>query len=150
MLRYLLYLIVYIPLQIITYVITPLLPMFAINRSGWSNNKEYEEIAPRLPPWLSWFDTPDNSLLGDNNWFNNHKNNYLSKVMWLYRNSLYGFKWSVLAAPMTSKVIRYGAESLDYHTAKYGWQYLKMNSYWQFKYVKPFMNKIIVLNIGWY
>ncbi len=97
--KYFLYLLVYLPIQFITYIITPLLPFFAVLRYGWCNNNSYQAEAMRLPMNLSWFDTPDNSLMGDERWSREHVFGYLSMVGWLYRNSLYGFKWTVLSLP---------------------------------------------------
>jgi hypothetical protein len=94
---YLFILILYLPIQIITYIITPILPLFIEDRYGYLNNQHALGIGPRLPLWLSWFDTRDNSLDGDLKFQSVNKESYLSKVYWLYRNSLYGFKWTVLA-----------------------------------------------------
>lgn len=97
--RYLLYIILYVPIQVLTYSITPLLPLVSEYRIGWCNNNHYLAESHRLPVWLSWFDTPDNSLCGDQKWEQTHDCGYWSKVAWLYRNSLYGFKWTVLSLP---------------------------------------------------
>lgn len=86
-------------MQIFAWLVTPLLPFFLVLRQGWCNNNSYQAIAPRLPKWLGWFDTPDNSLLGDKQWNKDHVFGYWSIVGWLYRNSLYGFKWTVLSLP---------------------------------------------------
>ena len=81
------------------WLITPILPLFAVWKTGWCNNNLYQAESLRLPLWLSWFDTPDNSLFGDQRWEQEHNGGYWSQVGWLYRNSLYGFKWTVLALP---------------------------------------------------
>lgn len=151
--RYLLYLLLYIPAQILAYLVTPLLPLFATNRFGWCDNHSFEAVNPRLPFWLSWFDTPDNSLIGDKNWLLKHPDmSYWDMVCWLYRNSLYGFKWSVLAAPSPEgwATLIEGPTNLDYHTKTYGvMRVTRGDGYWQYKSVKPFMGKILVLNFGW-
>lgn len=56
--RWFLYLVLYIPVQLLTYLITPLLPFVAVQRMGKSDNANSESIGPRLPLWLSYFDTP--------------------------------------------------------------------------------------------
>ena len=98
--------------QILTWIITPLLPMFAVYRFGYSDNGINFNTGPRLPKWLSWFDTPDNSLLGDWRWKAKGPDSYWKRVAWLYRNSLYGYKWSVLSLPAGSDLAwqyrRYG------------------------------------------
>ena len=96
---YILYIFLYIPVQIFAWIITPILPLFIVMRDGWCNNNTYRAVGPRLPLWLAWFDTPDNSLRGDENWGRKHIFGYTSVVGWLYRNSLYGFKWTVLSLP---------------------------------------------------
>jgi len=97
--RYLLYLVTLWTVQFVTWIITPVLPFFKVSYLGWSNNNSVQLIEPRLPRWLSWFQTPDNSLLGDSNWKSTHTGSYFNMVLWLYRNSLYGFKWTVLSLP---------------------------------------------------
>jgi hypothetical protein len=95
--RYLLTLAAYLPMQVLAYVVTPVLPLFAKEQDGALDNNNGTGAGPRLPSWLSWFDTPDNSLNGDACFQAANREGYLSKVRWLYRNSLYGFKWSVLS-----------------------------------------------------
>lgn len=150
MFRYFTYLLIYVIVQAITYLITPILPMFAVMREGWCNNASYKAVAYRLPRWLSWFDTPDNCIDGDFGFQIFHPPGYVSRVIWLYRNSLYGFKWSVLSAPSPSHMVIAGDKKvLDYHTGQYGIMHLKAGTYWQWKCVKPFKKWILVLNFGW-
>jgi hypothetical protein len=150
--RYALYLLIYIPVQIFAYLITPLLPLFAVKRIGNTDNNRYQSVEWRLPLWLSWFDTPDNCIYGDDNWYKSHKANYFSAVGWLYRNSLYGFKWSVLAAPANDKssLDITGPSDLNHHTKTYGvMEIVRSDGYWQYKSVRPFMGRILILNFGW-
>ena len=61
-----------------------------------------------LPSWLSWFQTPDNSLDGDGGWVKEHwqwrykfsskLSTYIGRVGWLWRNNMYGFSINVLGA----------------------------------------------------
>lgn len=149
--RYFLYLLLYIPVQVFAYLITPLLPLFAKSRMGAIDNANSQANEPRLPNWLSWFMTPDNSLYGDNNWKASHYyTKHWSMVAWLYRNSLYGFKWSVLSMPIqpTRKMI--GNPQINHHTQTYGTMRITQpNGAWQYKLVMPFCGKILVLNLGW-
>lgn len=87
----------YLSIQILTYLITPLLPLFAEVRDGFLDNKNRTGPGLRLPLWLSWFDTRDNPLTGDDKFHAKNPPSYINMVKWLYRNSLYGFKWTVLA-----------------------------------------------------
>ena len=82
----------------------------------------------------------------------NHSGGYWSKVSWLYRNSCYGFKWSVLAAPANNRVWLSidGPTNLDYHTKTFGvLRITRGDGYFQHKSVRPLMGKILVLNMGW-
>jgi len=99
--RYFLYLVVYLPLQLLTYFLTPLLSLCISTRSGWCDNNSHQCEGPRLWKSLSWFDTRDNSLMGDNGWreSGHDGSKWLDRTLWLYRNSLYGFKWTVLSLP---------------------------------------------------
>lgn len=152
MLRYITYLCVYLVVQILTYIITPLLPIFTERREGWCDNANVWCEAPRLPRWLSWFDTPDNSLKGDKNFAEEHEDTYLSRVIWLYRNSLYGFKWTVLAAPVDTDRVFTGNTKINYKGPVFGKLTVSCGDYWQFKIVTPskiFKNYCWVLNFGW-
>lgn len=77
-------------------ILAPVLPLFATHEA-------------KLPKWLTWFDTPDNTLDGDDGWKNEHllflntKGDnldivriYLKRVCWLLRNTGYGFSHSVV------------------------------------------------------
>lgn len=149
--RYFTYLIVYLMIQVLTWIITPLLPLFKESRWGLIDNASRAGIEPRLPLWLSWFDTPDNSLLGDNNWVKSHtKATYWTMVAWLYRNSLYGFKWSVLAAPAGLQKEFDGNRSINYIGPVFGALRVKAGRYWQWKKVIQINDAwCAVLNFGW-
>ena len=73
------------------------LPVFAIGKD-------------HLPSWLSWFDTPDNTLDGDDGYKTLHApfkgtqtgiKQYINRWFWLLRNPSYGFDISVLGATVT-------------------------------------------------
>jgi hypothetical protein len=150
--RYYLYLLLYIPVQLFAYLITPLLPLFAVKRMGWTDNRSYQSAEWRLPLWLSWLDTPDNSLGRDGNRMRKYGDSYLGKFSGLWANSLYGWKWSVLAAPANNKVCLTieGPTNLNHHTKTFGVMRIKRgDGYWQYKSVRPFMGRVLILNFGW-
>jgi hypothetical protein len=74
-------------LTVISFPLALILPFFA--KDGW------------LPKWLNWFQTPDNSLYGDDGWKTEHwmwryklptfLATYVGIVGWLWRNPAYGF-----------------------------------------------------------
>lgn len=149
MTRWFFYLVVLIPVQLVAWIATPLLPLFAKPSFGFCDNARTTGIGPRLPAWLSWFDTPDNSLRGDANFAEYHDAGYWAMVVWLYRNSLYGFKWTVLAAHVTQTTFITGDPAINYHTRRFGIMRAKSGPFWQWKCVKPIGSRCIVLNFGW-
>lgn len=151
MIRYSLYLVAYIIMQIIAWIITPLLPLFTEFRYGKMNNSEFVGIGERLKSWLFWFDTPDNSLDGDERFMKENGSGYWQKVMWLYRNSLYGFKWSALACCDFDKVEFKGDPYINRNNGITGYFVAKTsNGYWQYKIVKKLRGDFgIMFNFGW-
>jgi hypothetical protein len=61
--------IVLVPINLIVtllnIILSPVLPVFATEQEGRLDNNSRWGMGPRLPKWLSWFQTPDNSLDGD-------------------------------------------------------------------------------------
>lgn len=146
--RYTLCLIASLLMQLVAWVITPILPLFAVKREGPMDNANSHGVGFRLPTWLAWFDTPDNPLDGDSNWFRNHpETTHWDMVGWLYRNSLYGFKWSVLSAPMVKTLRVIHGDSPTWSSP--GFQRITMNGYWQWHLVKTFGLVTINFNFGW-
>ena len=148
--RWWLYLGVALLMQIIALVVTPFLPLFAVERLGNSDNNKYQRIEPRLPLWLSWFDTPDNSLLGDTRFRQLNPETYWSKVRWLYRNRLYGFKWTVLSTAVQQERTVVGNVDIGYQGQRFGSFTIKQpNGAWQYKIVKPLFGRTYEGNFGW-
>jgi len=92
--------------DILNYFLAPIVVLFA-SQEGW------------LPRWFSWFQTPDNSLDGDNGWQLENRpfkvedssfKKYINRVAWLYRNSVYGFAISVLGIKIlpTDRILTVG------------------------------------------
>lgn len=97
---------------IFSFLIVPFIVPLA-SEDGW------------LPNWLSYFQTLDNSLDGDSGWKTEHRpyleipyenlskwQRYVSRVLWLYRNPVYGLEKKVLSAeidPLSFKNI-YGTD----------------------------------------
>lgn len=138
--------------EVLALILAPILPLFAVHRFGpWDNNSQ-TAMGHRLPKWLAWFDTPDNSLEGDHNWQAAHfPVTYWSMVGWLLRNRAYGFKWSVLSAPMVGERVIEGDPLINYHTGRYGTLKIKMGDYWQWKCIKPIggTGYCLMMNFGW-
>lgn len=146
--RWIVYLLLSLVMQFIAWIITPILPLFAVKREGPLDNANSTGMGTRLPVWLSWFDTPDNPLEGDGNWHRAHPNTtYADMVGWLYRNSLYGFKWSILSAPMIKDARVINGMSPTWKAP--GTQYITMGDYWQWHTVRVIGPWVVNLNFGW-
>lgn len=117
--RYVLYTLAYIPFLFIAFILSPMLVLFKQDCIGYCNNNTYTGIEPRLPSYLSWFMTPDNSLWGDDGWKKKNPNykSYWSMVKWLYRNPAYGIVTSLLSMPSNSSNL--WQKRLE---CKFGWQ----------------------------
>ena len=151
--KYYYYLIVYILLQLLAWLVTPALPAFGrLKESVPIDNNSKLGVGTKLPKWLSWFDTPDNTLEGDNNFLAKNTPSYLSKVIWLYRNSLYGFKWTVLAAEVNNSTdIEYmGDPRVNRNNGVLGIFKATYRDYWQYKIVRKLIgNYGVMFNFGW-
>ena len=74
-------------MAVFSRVLCPILPLFA-NEEGY------------LPDWLSWFQTPFDSLDGDRHSWERHPgtdawSTYWRRVCWLWRNAAYGFDMEI-------------------------------------------------------
>lgn len=131
-------------------------PAFATT-SGW------------LPKWLSWFQTPDYSLDGDYGWMFEHwqwewrdkiprwLDEYVGRVGWLGRNTVYGFDIDVLgckAQPGYSMTIS-GDIRVSNRPLVEGLVIRTITNpdgtvYWQLYYVKVRNEKYCLrINLGW-
>lgn len=87
MIKWLLMVPVSLLVTVLGILLAPILPLFA--RNGW------------LPDWLNWFQTPDNSLYGDDGWKTEHWMwryklpvllcTYVGEFGWLLRNPGHGY-----------------------------------------------------------
>ena len=87
--------------NLLAYLLAPVLPLFATEQLGNSDNNHYIRVEPRLPNWLSWFMTDDNSLCGDAGFVAANGESYWSMVKWLWRNPAVGFERDVLSVSVT-------------------------------------------------
>ena len=100
-LKWLLMMPVMLLVSALTFPLAFFLPLFAKFREGWLNNGNDYGWGWYLPDWLDVFQTPDNSLDGDNGWKTEHWQwrfklpaflcTYVGRVGWLWRNPGYGF-----------------------------------------------------------
>jgi hypothetical protein len=137
-------------LTLVAILFAPVFPLFATQQMGWCDNHSYEAVGPRLPKWLSWFMTPDNSLDGDATFERLNPPSYWSQVKWLWRNPAYSFALRYLNAPYTTSVK--GDKTIkDNDNAKAGWCLVHANGLFQFVVVRRIgtTNRCVYINLGW-
>jgi len=139
-----------LPITLLGLILAPVLPLFASHEYGWCDNHSYEDFEPRLPEWLSWFQTPDNSLWGDATFIVINGTSYWSMVKWLIRNPAYSFALRYLDAPYETTVA--GDKKIkDNDNAKEGWCFVTAGGLFQLVYIKRIVSssRCIYINIGW-
>jgi hypothetical protein len=136
-------------LTLVAVIIAPILPLFAKPLNGWCDNHSYEALEPRLPSWLGWFMTPDNSLDGDATFKRLNSPSYKSQVKWLWRNPAYSFALRYLNNPYYTQV-RGDKTIKDNDNAKAGWCFVNANGLFQFTSVTSIgFSRCIYVNLGW-
>lgn len=161
MIRYLFLLCIYIPFYLLAMLLAPILPLFAELRGGPTDNNNWFGVEPRLPTWLSWFDTSyDNSLWGDHGWRTKHCpkywQSYLGMVLWLWRNPAAGFCWKVLARESLLDDQYEVSDSgnglaVDKGQGKYGWYFIRCSRDGAFslRWCKKVGPKVLSFEAGW-
>lgn len=134
---------------LIAVLLAPIMPVFATEQEGWLDNHSRWGLGPRLPKWLFWFMTPDNSLDGDATFEKLNPPSYWSKVKWLWRNPAYSFALRYLNNPYYTKV--WGDPTIrDNDNAKAGWCFVRANDLFQFRLVAPIgFSRCFYCNLGW-
>lgn len=135
---------------IITLILSPILPVFASQQYGPLDNNGHMGFGPRLPGWLSWFQTPDNSLDGDATFERLNPPSYWNRAKWLRRNPGYDFAVRYLTAPYDTKVN--GNPTIrDNDNARAGWCFVRSNGLFQLRICIhiPFTARCIWANFGW-
>ena len=143
-LRYVLSVLASLLADFLNLFLAPLVVLFA-TKEGWP------------PHWLWWFQTPDNSLDGDKGWKAQTTPGYLSRVRWLWRNSMYGFAIGVLGAKfeLTDRVVTTGDPKVSNRPLVEGLVIRRVYRgskviYFQWYYVKAWSStRCIRINLGW-
>lgn len=147
-------------INVIAFTIAPILPFFATIQDGPLNNGTSYGPGPRLPKWLNWFMTPDNSLDGDQGWQQDHWQwrfkfpmpvaTYIGQVGWLWRNPAYAFGLEYING--TEEVTHLGNPNIkDNDNAVEGWLLVKSNGLFQYVCVKRIgsSERCFYINLGW-
>ena len=130
---------------VLTFPLAPVIVLFARNEEGWCNNATIWKNGPRLPKWLGWFQTWDNSLDGDLTFESLHKDNWFSKVQWLWRNPFYGF--AVVTFDGSTGMSYSGDLNCDEKHP--GHLFVRGHGLFQYVLFKPMFGKTLYLNFGW-
>jgi len=107
----------------------------------------------RLPAWLRWFETPDNTAFGDaghhERW--NGRPLYPRFVAWFWRNKAYTFSTDVLGARTRGPVTALGNPSTGDRPLVEGWCLWRTpEGYWQLYVVRRWAGRFFLrLNLGW-
>lgn len=137
-------------ITLIALLLSPILPLFATEQEGWLDNHAKWGMGPRLPTWLSWFQTPDNSLDGDATFEKINGTGYLAKIKWLIRNPAYAFALRYLMPQYNTSYS--GDKTIkDNDNAKAGWCLVHANGLFQLVYVKRIFSssRCVYVNLGW-
>jgi hypothetical protein len=150
---YLLYIIlvpISLALTLLAILLAPILPLFASQQLGWNDNHSQYGMGPRLPTWISWFMTPDNSLDGDGTFCQLNPPSYLSQVKWLLRNPAYSFALRYFI-PNNTAVFNGDNLIKDNDNARAGWLLVHANGLFQFVLVWhiPSTTRCVYVNLGW-
>ena len=145
---YILYIFILVPINLIGVVLTyPLAFIIGILYStqiGWCNNGTVWQSGPRLFSFVSWWQTPDNSLEGDQTFRSEHNPCWWSKVQWLWRNPFYGFAVKYLHG---TEGMTY-AGKVDCGANNPGTIRVQGQGLWQYNSYQPIFGKTICLNFG--
>ena len=147
-------------ITIIAFIIAPVLPFFATIQDGPLLNGTAYGPGPRLPKWLNWFMTPDNSLDGDEGWQTEHWQwrykfptaiaCYIGQVGWLWRNPAYSYGMKYIDGNVEPTYT--GDPTIkDNANAKEGYLLVHEDRLFQYVCVKRIFktNKCFYINLGW-
>jgi hypothetical protein len=148
--KYILLMPISLVITLLALIFAPVMVLFTQQKDGWLDNGSMWGIGPRLPTWLNWFMTPDNSLEGDGNFLYINGFGYWSKAKWLWRNPAYSFALRYIPMPYTTSVS--GDPTIkDNDNAKEGWCLVVSNGLFQLRYVKRIFStsRCLYCNFGW-
>lgn len=147
-------------ITIVAFIVAPILPLFATMQDGFLLNGTAYGSGPRLPNWLNWFMTPDNSLEGDQGWQTEHWQwrfklplaiaTYIGQVGWLWRNPAYAFGLKYIDGTAAPTYIG-DPDIKDNDNAKEGQLLVHASGLFQYVAVKRIFstNRCIYINLGW-
>ena len=159
-LKWLLMVPVMLVVTVLTFPLAFVLPLFATEQEGPLNNGNEYGLGPRLPKWLSWFQTPDNSLDGDYGWQHEHWQwrfripaalcTYVGRLGWLWRNPGYGFGVVRFDSAVPVVATYTGNAAVNDSPGVEGYCLVHAGGLFQLVWVKRVgTSKCIYCNLGW-
>jgi len=137
-------------LSLVALITAPIMPLFAKQIDGWLDNHSVWGIGPRLPTWLNWFMTPDNSLDGDATFQAINGRSYWAKVKWLVRNPAYSFALRYINTIENRPRFTGNDNIKDNDNAIAGWCFVQCAGLFQFTWVQPIgFSRCIYCVFGW-
>jgi hypothetical protein len=141
-----------------TVILAPVLALCVEKRVGVIDNGTNIGEAYYLFTWLSWFQTPDNSIDGDQGWRTEHWQwrfklplplaVYVGRVGWLWRNPGYGF--GLIRVINYGQVTITGTYGIETNPLVEGSLLIEDPSYFQYRLVKRISaGKALYMNLGW-
>lgn len=166
-LRWILYFIPALVVELLAWLLTPIVCLFVVKRSYTDKVKRtYNKTTVTLereflPDWLSLFATHDNPV--DEFWWGEYDSflrtttqaqydsswwlRYAYRCMWLFRNTAYGFHYEWFSVPNEGGIItKKGTKGFGFW-----YEYVRRPSSFQLEYHLPipFTDRYISGNIGW-
>lgn len=133
----------------LNYLLVLVIPIFSSPQFGYLDNASTKGVGPRLPKWLSWYQTVDNSLYGDQGFRLINGTSYLSMVKWLIRNPIPSF--GAKTCYSRDALVTGNNEVTDERGAGVaGWVFVRSTGLFQFVWIyKLSSSKCIYVNLGW-
>ena len=136
-------------ITLLAVILAPVMPIFATQQEGALDNGSRYGVGPRLPKWLGWFQTWDNSLDGDATFEKANPPSYISKIKWLIRNPAPSVALRTLTAPYNTSY-KGDPTIKDNDNAKSGWLLVHANGLFQFTFIIPIgFSRCVYCNFGW-
>ena len=142
-----------------TFPLAFVLPLFVEFKEGLLDNATKTGMGWRLPDWLGWFQTVDNSIDGDQGWKENHMQwrfnfpapiaAYLGRIGWLWRNPGYGVGCEVMTGNPIEATFT-GNEKVNDSPLSEGYILVKSQDLFQFTWCKKITEtKCLYFVFGW-
>lgn len=143
----------------LTFPLAFVLPFFTQYREGRLDNNTKKGMGWYLISWLNWFQTPDNSIDGDEGWRTEHWQwrfkfsapvaQYIGRVGWLWRNPGYGFGVvNLVGNPIPA--VSSGDTKVNDSPGVEGYCFVETPGLFQLVWVKRISaGKCIYCNFGW-